>query len=97
MDCFTTGFDLGYRRSYLRSKKTNLILPQRRREALEMIRSELENKIVETSVLVCVTSDPEEKACYLAALMHYEKKLSSSYGFCNANYRHLDNDTELWA
>ena len=97
MDCFRTVFDLGYRCRYLQFKKTNLILTQGSREVVEMIRNELEKKIVETSVLVCLTSSPEEKECYLAALMHYENELSSSHGVWNVIHWHLDNDAELWA
>jgi len=40
-----------------------------------MTRNELVRKIVETSVLVHVTSDPKEKECYLVVLMHYENQL----------------------
>ncbi len=45
------------------------------REVFEMTRSQLERKIAERSVLVCHTSDPKERECYLAALTYYENEL----------------------
>ena len=41
-----------------------------------MTRSQLERKIAETSVLVCIALDPKEREYYIAALIHYENELS---------------------
>lgn len=97
MGWLRSGFDFGYWWRYLRFKKANPILTQGKHEALEMTGNDLEKKIVETSVLVCVTSAPKEKECYLTALRHYENELSTSHEFCNVNHWHLDNDAEFGA
>ena len=44
-----------------------------------MTRSQLEKKIAETSVLVCLTSDPKEREYYVAALIHYGNQLSRGH------------------
>lgn len=44
-----------------------------------MTKAELEKKIVETSVLVCVTLSADDRECYLAALAHYEGQLESGH------------------
>ena len=61
----------------------HLIVTAGSSEALEMTRDELERKIVETSVLVCVTSNADERECYLDALMHYEHQLESGHYECD--------------
>jgi len=64
-----------------------------------MTRNEVVRKIVETSVVVHVTSDPKEKECYLVALMHYENQLrhkshtktASAGSLCKASLPHDTN------